>query len=166
MGSSKKEKRGRPLKGDARRVRTSFTLPPAQIEWLEGQARQSNSTKSDMLSRLIDQVQYYKSDLSELIQSRLPISRKTLAHFCERYHVKKLSLFGSILGKEFGPESDIDLLVEFESQHVPGFFAISQMENEISKLLGGRKVDIRTAVELSPYFRSEVIYEAEVLYAA
>lgn len=147
-------------------MRTSFTLPPDQIKWLEEQARSFKATKSEMLSRLIDESRYYKSNVSELIRSRFPISQKTLINFCQRYRIKKLSLFGSILGKDFGPESDIDLLVEFESGFVPGFFTISQMESEISKLLNGRKVDIRTATELSSYFRSEVIHEAEVLYAA
>ena len=74
--------------------------------------------------------------------------------------------FGSILRPDFSPESDIDLLVVFKRGHAPGFFTISRIEKELSKLLDGRKVDIRTKSELSPYFRSEVIDEAEVLYAA
>ncbi len=166
MEKAPTSKRGRPLKGDARRERTSFTLPPDQIAWLENQARALGSTKSDTLSRLIDDARYYRANVSELIGSRFPLSKKTVAQFCGRYRVKKLSLFGSILGKDFTPKSDIDILVEFDPGFTPTFFTISEMEREMSKLLGGRKVDIRTPEELSSYFRSDVVRESEILYAA
>jgi len=89
-----------------------------------------------------------------------------IADFCRRHHVRRLSLFGSVLREDFGPESDIDVLVEFEPAHVPGFFALYDMEQELSAMAGGRKVDLRTPEDLSRYFRDDVLARAEVQYAA
>jgi predicted nucleotidyltransferase len=95
---------------------------------------------------------------------RIAIDRGRLAKFCQRNHIRKLSLFGSILHDDFRADSDVDVLVEFEPGHVPGlrFFAL---ENELSELLG-RKVDLNTPDFLSPYFRARVLAEAEVHYVA
>ena len=84
--------------------------------------------------------------------------------FCRRHHIRKLAFFGSVLRDDFTPESDVDVLVEFEPGHTPGlaFFA---MQRELSGILG-RKVDMNTAQSLSPYFRQEVLDGAEVLYVA
>jgi len=95
----------------------------------------------------------------------IDISPERLAGFCRQNHIKKLSLFGSILRADFRPESDVDMLVEFEAGHRIGFIGISGLELELSKILG-RKVDLRTAAELSRYFREEVVKTAEVQYAA
>ncbi|WHZ28206.1 MAG: hypothetical protein OJF51_003004 [Nitrospira sp.] len=70
-----------------------------------------------------------------------------------------------MLRADFGPQSVIDVLVEFEPVHVPGLFGIARMERELSTLFGGRKVDLRTAEDLSRYFREDVLKEAEVQYA-
>jgi predicted nucleotidyltransferase len=70
-----------------------------------------------------------------------------------------------VLRADFGPESDVDVLVEFESAHVPGLFGIARMERELSAIFGGRKIDLRTAEDLSRYFRQDVLREAEVQYA-
>lgn len=96
----------------------------------------------------------------------LPISvdRKAIADFCRRHHIRKLSFFGSVLRDDFTPESDIDVLVEFEPGHVPGL-AFFEMERELSNILG-RTVDLNTAGFLSRYFRDEVLAEAEVQYVA
>ena len=88
-----------------------------------------------------------------------------IAEFCRKHHIRKLSLFGSVLREDFRPESDVDVLVEFELGHVPGFIRLASMELELSELLGGRKVDINTAQCLSRYFRDEVLRKAEVQYA-
>ena len=93
------------------------------------------------------------------------LPRDEVAAFCRRHHIRKLSIFGSVLRKDFGPNSDVDVLVEFEPGHVPGFFGLFDMEQELSALLGGRKVDLRTPEDLSEYFRSEVLARAEVQYA-
>ena len=88
-----------------------------------------------------------------------------LEGFCRRHHIQKLALFGSVLRGDFGPSSDIDVLVDFEPGHVPGLIRFSGMELELSDLLG-RKVDLNTPGTLSPYFRDEVMSEAQVQYVA
>lgn len=93
------------------------------------------------------------------------MSPDTIAAFCRRHHIRRLSLFGSVLRDDFQPGSDVDVLVEFEPGHVPGFLGLAAMEHEISALLSGRTVDLRTPQDLSRYFRAEVIAEAEVQYA-
>ncbi len=97
-------------------------------------------------------------------QTPIDLPREALATFCRRHHIRKLAIFGSALREDFGPQSDLDVLVEFEPGHAPGlaFFA---MQEELSALLG-RQVDLNTPQFLSPYFRDEVLAEAEVQYAA
>lgn len=87
-----------------------------------------------------------------------------LSEFCKTHHIRQLSLFGSALRSDFHPDSDIDLLVEFDADHIPGFFALARIERELSSLFSGRKVDLRTPEDLSRYFRQEVIDSAELLY--
>jgi len=95
----------------------------------------------------------------------LIIEKTQLAEFCRRHHIRWLALFGSVLRSDFRPESDIDILVEFEPEHIPGLFGMARLERELSHLLGGRKVDLRTPEDLSRYFRDEVLQTAEVVYA-
>ena len=94
----------------------------------------------------------------------LDVSEEELAPVCRRHRIRKLSLFGSRLKGTARPDSDVDLLVEFEPNAVPGLLGIAAMELELSALLGGRKVDLRTAQDLSRYFRDEVVRTAEVQY--
>ncbi|MBI3962534.1 MAG: nucleotidyltransferase family protein [Deinococcus sp.] len=96
--------------------------------------------------------------------TRIPIDRDAIAKFCRRHHIRKLALFGSVLREDFRPESDVDVLVEFEPGHVPGLIRLAGMELELSRLLGGRKVDLNTPKTLSRYFREQVLAEAEVQY--
>lgn len=98
-------------------------------------------------------------------QERPEIPKEIVRDFCRRHHIKKLAVFGSYLREDFGPESDIDFLVEFDPKHIPGLLGIARMERELSGLLGGRKVDLRTAQDLSRYFRDQVVAAAEVQYA-
>jgi predicted nucleotidyltransferase len=91
--------------------------------------------------------------------------QKEVAKFCEKNHIRKLALFGSVLRASFGPDSDLDILVEFKPGHVPGFFGLVAMEEELSKLFR-RRVDLRTPQDLSRYFRDDVLAEAEVQYLA
>jgi len=92
------------------------------------------------------------------------VDRQQVAEFCRRCHIRRLALFGSVLREDFGPNSDVDVLVDFEPGHTPGlaFFA---MQEELSRIVG-RAVDLHTPRFLSPYFRDEVLSEAEVLYDA
>lgn len=83
---------------------------------------------------------------------------------CRRHQIARLSLFGSTLRGTNRPDSDVDLLVEFEPGATPGLLTIAQIEIELSELLGGRRVDLRTAGDLSPYFREEVVRSAALQY--
>ncbi len=95
----------------------------------------------------------------------ISIPKEALAEFCRKEGIRRLAVFGSALRADFRPDSDIDLLVEFETNRVPGLFGIARMERELSVLLGGLKVDLRTPQDLSQYFRQQVLEEAEVQYA-
>jgi len=94
---------------------------------------------------------------------KLPLGRDVLADFCRGHNIRRLSIFGSVLKGTAKHDSDIDLLVEFEADAVPSLFDLADIEQELSGLLG-RRVDVRTAGDLSRYFRDEVIREAEVQY--
>ncbi|HEX8071213.1 MAG TPA: nucleotidyltransferase family protein [Pyrinomonadaceae bacterium] len=92
------------------------------------------------------------------------IPQHELASFCRRHYIRRLALFGSSLRTDFRPDSDVDVLVEFEPEHVPGFLQMARMRSELSRLLGGRKVDLCTPQALSKLFRDEVCASAEVQY--
>jgi hypothetical protein len=93
-------------------------------------------------------------------------NQAALATLCRRHHIRRLSLFGSTLKGTARPDSDVDLLVEFEPGATPGLLRLAGIARELSEMLGGREVDLRTAGDLSRYFREEVIRTAEVQYAA
>ena len=95
------------------------------------------------------------------LEHKMP--KDKLIAFCQKNYIKKLSLFGSALRGPLGPDSDIDLLVEFEKDHTPGLFSIVRMEMELAEVLG-RKVDLRTPEDLSRYFRDEVVRSAKLEY--
>ncbi|MEI7646452.1 MAG: nucleotidyltransferase domain-containing protein [Chloroflexales bacterium] len=97
---------------------------------------------------------------------QLPIDSEILAQICRRQHIRRLSLFGSVLAGTAQPESDIDLLIEFEPGQAPGLLGLAAIEAELSTLLGGRRIDLRTAQDLSRHFRDDVIRSAEVQYVA
>ena len=94
--------------------------------------------------------------------ARIPIDLDKIADFCRRHHIRRLSLFGSVLRDDFGPESDVDVLVDFEPGHTPGL-AFFSMEEELSRIIG-RKVDLNTLRFLSPYIRDRIERESEVQY--
>ena len=95
---------------------------------------------------------------------KIDLPENQIADFCQKNNIYKLAIFGSVLRENFHAKSDIDFLVEFEKGHTPGFIRLADMEIELSKLLGGKKVDIRTPEDLSKYFRDEVISSSEVKY--
>lgn len=94
----------------------------------------------------------------------ISVDKKKISAFCKQHHIKKLSFFGSVLRNDFRPESDIDVLVEFDPDHIPGL-AFFSIQEELSKILN-REVDLHTPHFLSPYFRDLILSEAEVQYAA
>ncbi len=93
---------------------------------------------------------------------QIVIDRERLADFCRQHHIRKLALFGSVLREDFRPDSDVDVLVEFEPGHRVGL-AFFQIQEELSKMLG-RNVDLNTPAFLSRYFRDEVMKEAQAQY--
>jgi hypothetical protein len=95
---------------------------------------------------------------------RFKIPKKKIEEFCKNHGIRKLSFFGSFLRKDFGPDSDVDILVEFEPGQKVGFLKLAGMERELSEILN-HKVDLRTPAELSRYFRQEVLDSAKVQYA-
>ena len=97
---------------------------------------------------------------------RLAISEADLGTFCRAHGICRLSLFGSTLKGTAGSDSDVDLLVEFELGRVPGLLGLAEMEAELSDLMDGRRVDLRTPNDLSYQFRESVLKAAEVQYAA
>ncbi len=97
--------------------------------------------------------------------SQLPIAvpQRAVAEFCRSHHIHRLSFFGSILRDDFGPASDVDVLVEFDANYAPGLLGLSGMERELSQLLG-RRVDLNTKGFLSPQFAEQVLREARDQY--
>jgi predicted nucleotidyltransferase len=97
-------------------------------------------------------------------KARIDLPHEKIAEFCKRNHIRKLSLFGSVLHGDFRPDSDIDFLVEFDPDHISGLIRLAGMEIELSEILG-RKAELKTLQDLSRYFRDEVANSAEVQYA-
>ena len=95
---------------------------------------------------------------------RIDIPRDALAAFCEKHHIRKLALFGSVLRADFRADSDVDVLVEFDPEHVPGFFGLFEMEKELSCFFGGRTIDLVTEKFLNRRIREDVLSRAEVQY--
>jgi predicted nucleotidyltransferase len=96
---------------------------------------------------------------------RIDVDRDAIAGFCRRNHIRSLAFFGSVLRDDFGPDSDVDVLVEFDDEVHVGFFSIARMQDELTVLLG-RPADLRTPKGLSRYFRERVVEEAEKAYVA
>jgi predicted nucleotidyltransferase len=99
------------------------------------------------------------------MNKQIVFPKDQIAEFCRRHHIRRLAVFGSALRSDFNETSDIDILVEFEPDHIPSLLGMARMERELSALFGGRKVDVRTPEDLSRYFRQDVLNEAEVQYA-
>ena len=102
--------------------------------------------------------------LVQMQKNNIEVPKDKIAEFCRRHHIRRLALFGSVLRDDFEPDSDVDVLVEFEEGHVPGL-AFFSMEKELSEILR-HKVDLNTPQFLSPYFRDQVMAEAEAQYVA
>ena len=97
---------------------------------------------------------------------KVAVDREKLIEICKKHHIRKLALFGSVLRDDFGPESDVDILVEFEPDGVPGFFGLHRIEREIAAIFGGRRIDLLTFRSLNPHLRDRILAEAEIQYAA
>ena len=106
----------------------------------------------------------HESVSKEVILERFSLGSEQIEGFCRKHYIYRLALFGSVLRDDFTPESDIDVLVEFDPDHIPGLITLAGMEIELSDLIGGRRVDMKTPLSISRYFRDEVLEEAEALY--
>ncbi len=115
-----------------------------------------------ILSNMMKILSHFKYVIFIIMLIEIPEGK--LSEFCRKNSIKKLAFFGSVLRDDFRPESDIDILVEFKPDHVPGFFRLAAIERELSHLLGDKKVDLRTPEDLSKYFRDEVVSSALVQY--
>lgn len=104
-----------------------------------------------------------KTAVSPLVASRVQVDPGGLERFCRDNDIRRLALFGSVLGNRFRDDSDVDILVEFAPGARVGFLQLARLQDELSGLFG-RRVDLRTPAELSRYFREEVLEAAEVLY--
>ena len=92
------------------------------------------------------------------------LARDEVADFCRRHHIRKLSLFGSVLRDDFRPDSDIDVLIDFEPGHIAGF-EILDMEEELCQLFGGHRIDIVQEKYLNWRLRDRILASSEVQYA-
>jgi len=122
---------------------------------LPSQRRQTSSSYNPIKRATIKKIQWKPY--------RLPFRKLESITFVSQHHIRKLSRFGSVLREDFSSSSDIDLLVEFEPHHLPGYLRLAQMELELSEIMGW-KVDLRTPAELSRYFRQDVLDSAQLLY--
>jgi predicted nucleotidyltransferase len=107
----------------------------------------------------VDRTPYHQ----EVVSLHISIDPETLAEFCRRHYIRRLAVFGSVLRDDFRPDSDVDVLVEFQSDHVPGLDFIA-IERELSGLLQDRRVDMVTPKFLSPRLRSQILKSAQPLY--
>ena len=96
----------------------------------------------------------------------MSVNQKKITAFCEEHGILRLSLFGSVLREDFGPKSDVDVLVIFCPGRTPSFFKLFDLEDSLAEILGTEKVDLRTPEDLSSYFRDEVLRTARPLYDA
>jgi hypothetical protein len=94
--------------------------------------------------------------------ARIPVPKHEIARFCQRHHIQRLALFGSVLRSDFRPDSDVDVLVQFEPGKAPGW-EFFDLQDELTSILG-RRVDLNTPGFLSRYFRDQVLAEAETVY--
>lgn len=98
--------------------------------------------------------------------TNIALDSAAVARFCRQNHIARLALFGSVLRVDFRPDSDVDVLVDFEPGHVPGFMALYRISAELAQLLGGRTVDLVTRKSLNYRIRDRIVETAEVVYQA
>jgi len=160
-----KKKPGRPLKGDSIRKRVSFTLPAEVYAQLRAEARKYNMPASQIVERRLSSSDSAKLDSAKLLL-KFSVLKRQIDQVASKYQIQRLFLYGSFLHQTDTAESDVDLLVEFKEGQIPGLFGVSKIEEELSNVLSGKKVDLRTAEDLSPYFRNKVQSEAVSIYEA
>ena len=96
--------------------------------------------------------------------SAIDISPETIAELCEKWHIRKLAVFGSALRDDFSEDSDVDILVEFEPEHTPGFFALFDLEQALSQMMASRPIDIVTYAAINKHLRPSILDSAKTLF--
>lgn len=99
------------------------------------------------------------------VRLAVPVDPEKIASFCRKHHIREMSLFGSVLRDDFHPDSDVDVLVEFDPENIPGFFGLIRMEDELASYWNGRAVDLVTKKGLNHRLRRRVLDSARVIYA-
>lgn len=152
-------RRGRPLDGDEKKVRTSLTLSPTVLKWLDIQSGLRSLSKSQILEQLIfSAIQHPQKFLT-----KPNFSLEKIYYFCGKHKIRKFAIFGSILTANFKEDSDVDILVEFDDW-TPSLFEMAKLETELSQIFDSRKIDLRTPQDLSSHFRAKVIKESQIIY--
>ena len=98
-----------------------------------------------------------------MLPKNIPVTEAQISDFCRRHHIRKLTFFGSVLGEDFRPDSDVDVLVEFEAGHTPGF-CVYDIEQELSQLCGGRRIDMVNPKYINRWLKDNVLSTAEPAY--
>lgn len=168
---SKKVGPGRPLRGEKKRIRTSFTLPPEQVEWLREQAQVIGKSNSEVLETILENAQGGKqangktSRLGKKSKIKIDVPFSSVDDCCRRHSIIRLSLFGSVLKRGYDPEkNNLDVLVEFMNGYAPSLFDILRLENELGTIFNVKRIDLKRLNELSLYLRDEVRKKAELIY--
>lgn len=165
-------------------VRVTCTIPAAVLEAADGLAKRLDRSRSwvvaEALRRYVSRQPAPTQPQGRVAESvapyavravpapegvRIRFDPEDLAALCRHHHIQKLSLFGSVLRDDFRPDSDVDVLVEFEAEHTPGF-GIVAIERELSGIFGGQRVDLVTPIALHRLIRDRVLREARELYVA
>lgn len=157
--------RGRPLKSDRRRARATFTIHPSSLEWISARARAEKLSSSEYLNRLIERARIAPTGDTpdSFVRLTASVRKEQIEAFCVRNGVRYLAVFGSYATGKAGPESDVDILIDWEKERVPGLMGMMRMQEELEEIFS-HKVDLRTPQELSGYFRDEVLRQARVIY--
>lgn len=163
--------RGRPLKGANHRQSITLTLESDFINDLSLRAKELGISRSDYVlknlplessSKFEWPSSYPKNGFNKLVLSEF---MGNISKICHKYHIASLALFGSILGPDFRHDSDIDLLVEFETGNIPGLFTIIKIARELSPIFFNREIDLRTPEDLAPEILEAIKNKKEMLYS-
>jgi len=158
---------GRPLIGAKKRIKATFTLSQESVMLLNALSKSHAQSKSALLEFAIDKLTLQTdSHQKPQIEPRIPIPADQINALCRTHRICQMYLYGSVLGDDFGPNSDIDVLVEFESGASPGLFEMYEIQSKLSQVFGNRLVDLKTPSELSRYFRDEVKAAAHPIFGA
>ena len=158
---------GRPRIGSTKKQIVSFTLSPEIIQSIKRKAKDSKVSQSEIAESLLRVCLLTKNDILQATLNAYPrITFKVgaIEKLCKVYGISKLSLFGSVLTPCFHKKSDVDVLIEFKRSSKTTLFTLNEIENSLSRIFAKRKIDIKTANDLSMKFRDEVLDSQFVIW--